>query len=38
MGSRDWARPVANSDYIILRNAYQAAYGILEDKSTPSKE
>ena len=38
MGSRDWARPVANSDYIILRNAYQSAYGPLEDKSTPSKE
>ena len=38
MGSRDWARPIPNSDYILLRNAYQAAYGPMEDKVTPSKE
>ena len=38
MGSRDWARPVPNSDYILLRNAYQSAFGPMEDKVTPSKE
>ena len=38
MSTRDWAKPIPTSDYITLRNSYQAAHGSIEDKVTPSKE
>ena len=38
MDTRDWAKPIPSSDYIILRNSYQSVYGVMEDKVTPSKE
>ena len=38
MDTRDWAKPIPTSDYIILRNSYQSTFGHMEDKVTPSKE
>ncbi|CAJ1376432.1 unnamed protein product, partial [Effrenium voratum] len=38
MDTRDWAKPIANTDYMAMRQAYRVKYDMMEDKATPSKE
>ena len=35
---REWAKPIPQTDYVAMRQAYAKSYGELEDKQIPSKE